>query len=283
VQGVIFLLPILQPWVPQHGLSRFGGWLANCEIPWVKDYLIRYFVNRYPVNLEEAIEPNPFAYSSFNDFFTRALQPHTRPIASGLYDFVSPADGCISQMGNIEEGQIFQAKNHNFDVKSLLGSNDETAAVFHQGSFLTVYLAPHDYHRVHMPIDGYLSQMIYVPGRLFSVNTETTRATPNLFARNERVVCLFKTSIGKVAVILVGAMIVGSIETLWAGTITPSTCKRVIQQSDYANPIYLKRGEEMGRFKLGSTAIVLLEKQIIWDDLIGPDVKVLMGQKLGTL
>lgn len=276
------LLPILQSWVPQHGLSRFGGWLANCEIPYIKNYLIRYFINRYPVNLTEAEQPDPFAYSSFNDFFTRSLQSHVRPIATGAADLVSPADGCISQIGQIKKGQIIQAKHHNFDVTSLLGGNAEIGSLFQHGSFLTVYLAPHDYHRVHMPIDGSLSKMIYIPGRLFSVNTETTLATPNLFARNERVVCLFNTSNGMVAVILVGAMIVGSIETAWAGTITPSTRKRKVHSWHYTTPIALKRGKEMGRFKLGSTAIILTENPIEWDHRCGSGSKVLMGQKLGT-
>lgn len=275
--------PALQQFMPQHALSRFAGLMANCKIPWVKNQLIRYFVNRHPVNMAESQEINPYAFPSFNAFFTRDLKPELRPIAGGLFDLVSPADGTISQISSVDQGYMIQAKNHKFTVTHLLGGDDTLAAPFINGSFVTVYLAPHDYHRVHMPIDGDLSQMVYIPGRLFSVNTQTAASTPNLFARNERVVSIFNTSVGRVAVILVGAMIVGSIETVWAGTVTAQRTGK-IQTWQYEHLIRLKRGEEMGRFKLGSTVIVLLEsKAVTWDFNLESDHSLKMGQHIGIL
>lgn len=272
--------------MPQHALSRFAGWMADSKIHWLKNQLIRYFVNRYPVKMHEAIEPDPFAYKSFNDFFTRALDPATRPLASDLHDFTSPADGVISQMGKIETGRLIQAKNHSYRCTDLLGGDENLAHPFQAGSFITVYLAPQDYHRVHMPIDGYLCQMTYIPGCLFSVNNKTAAEIPELFAKNERVVALFETSIGKVAIILIGAMIVGSIETVWAGTVTSGQNKREnkVHHWQYDKSIYLKRGEEMGRFKLGSTVIVLLESNVIdWKPGLELQESLLMGESLGKL
>jgi phosphatidylserine decarboxylase len=276
------LLFKLQKFLPQHGLSTFAGLLANCQIPWIKNLLIQYFVWRYPVQLKEAIQPDPYQYPSFNAFFTRELKSDARPISTGIHDLVSPVDGQISQVGEIDEGQIFQAKRHYYTVLELLGNDEKRAAAFSQGSFLTVYLAPKDYHRVHMPLDGYLSHMIYVPGKLFSVNVKTTANTSHLFARNERVIAFFNTSIGQVAIILVGAMIVGSIETVWAGTITPPR-KQSLQSWHYENPIYLKRGEEMGRFKLGSTVILLFEKNSVnWDPHMNAADPVFMGSRMAS-
>lgn len=278
------MLPCLQYFVPQHALSRFAGWLANSEITWLKNKLIRYFVNKYPVKLDEATIEDPFLYPSFNAFFTRPLKPHLRPIAAGLHDFVSPADGCISTLGNLENGALVQAKGHNFTVLSLLGGEAALAKPFQQGRYATVYLAPQDYHRVHMPMDAYLTEMIYVPGNLFSVNHRTAEYIPELFARNERVVCLFNTSQGRMSMVLVGAMIVGSIETLWAGTITPRL-KREIKSFIYDSPIFLRRGEEMGRFKLGSTVIVLTESAALNFELsfiTAKNEKVVMGQRIGS-
>jgi phosphatidylserine decarboxylase len=276
------LFPLFQACMPQHGISRFAGWLANSKKVWLKNYLIRYFVNRYPVKMNEAIISNPFAYKSYNEFFTRALKPEVRPISSGLFDFVSPADGTLSAFGHIDEGQLIQAKGRNFSVIDLLGGDTNLASVFKDGSFLTVYLAPQDYHRVHIPMDGHLSEMIYVPGSLFSVNQETAEGIPNLFARNERIVTIFNTSRGRVAIILIGAMIVGSMETVWAGQVAPNKTPGVKNYS-YNNSIFLRRGEELGRFKLGSTVIILTEANVLNFDL---DLKlgnaILMGQRLGT-
>lgn len=267
--------------MPQKALSDFAGLCANCRIPWIKNRLIQYFLWKYPVNLEEAQNSDPFQYACFNDFFTRHLKPERRPIATGLHDLISPVDGCISQLGNIHETQIFQAKNHYFSVQALLGGHAQ-AKPFLNGSFLTAYLAPKDYHRVHMPIDGHLEQMIYVPGQLFSVNFETADEIPGLFARNERVITFFNTSIGKVAVVLVGAMLVSSIETVWAGTISPPR-RKAIQIWDYQNPIRLERGAELGLFKLGSTVIVLFEPNAIdWDPGFSTNSNILVGQRLGS-
>lgn len=272
----------LQKFMPQHALSRFAGWMANSTLPWLKNRLISYFVHRYPVNMTEALESNPYAYSSFNDFFTRALKPQARPIASGHENFVSPADGYVSQFGSISAGKVIQAKNHFCTVKQLLSSLSQDADIFQEGAFLTVYLAPHNYHRVHMPCDGELIEMIHVPGHLFSVNMKTAASVSELFAQNERMIAIFKTPFGKMALVLIGAMIVGSIETAWTGTLPPAE-KDNPKKWIYDNTIRFKKGEEMGRFKLGSTVIVLLEKnKITWEglDLLMP---VQMGQTLGTL
>lgn len=276
------MLSKLQGFLPQHCLSSFAGLLANCKIRWLKNRLIQYFVWRYPVNLTEAVNPNPYEYACFNDFFTRALKAEKRPIANGIHDLVSPVDGQISQLGTITEGNIFQAKGHHFTAEALLGGDTTLAKPFMDGTFLTVYLAPKDYHRVHMPIDGALMQMIYVPGSLYSVNFKTTHCTPNLFARNERVIAIFNTSVGRVAVVLVGAMIVGSIEMISTGTITPPRGK-AIQTWQFDQPIFLKRGEELGRFKLGSTVIILFEKDTItWDPPFAATEHVQFGQRLGS-
>lgn len=276
------MLSKLQYLLPQHLLSSFAGFLADCNLPWLKNRLIQYFLWRYPLKLNEALKTDPYTYANFNELFTRRLKPEMRPIANGIYDLISPADGQISQLGKIEQGQIFQAKNHYFSVQSLLGNAFKEAELFKEGTFVTIYLAPADYHRVHMPLDGHLSQMIYVPGSLFSVNGKTADCTPNLFARNERVITFFNTSIGRVAIILVGAMIVGSIETVWAGTVTPPR-KKSVHTWNYDNPIYLKRGEEIGHFKLGSTVILLFEKDTIaWDPNLAAIHTLQMGQRIGA-
>ena len=209
------LFIISQYLLPQHLLSRLAGGLANCTWNWVKNPFITWFVKRYQVDMSEAAEENPTAYACFNDFFTRALKDGARPLADGD-EVLCPADGAISQLGRIEHGRIFQAKGQSFSVLELLGGNPEHAALFQGGEFATVYLSPRDYHRVHMPLGGTLTDMIYVPGKLFSVNQSTAENVPELFARNERVVCLFDTPVGPMAVVLVGAMIVASVETVWA-------------------------------------------------------------------
>ena len=276
------MLSKLQRFMPQHCLSSFAGLLANCKIRWLKNRLIQYFIWRYPVNLAEALNPNPYEYACFNDFFTRALKPEKRPIAKGLNDLISPVDGQISQLGAITAGKIFQAKGHFFTTEELLAGELGLATPFLKGSFLTAYLAPKDYHRVHMPLDGALTQLIYVPGSLYSVNFKTAACTPNLFAQNERVIAIFNTSIGRVAVVLVGAMIVGSIEIISTGTITPPRSKSV-QTWHFEHPIYLKRGEELGRFKLGSTVILLFEEnKITWDPIFKTTEPLQFGQRLGS-
>ena len=266
--------------VPQHLLSRGVGRLAASENTFVKNTFIKNFAAKYQVNMAEALEENPLAYKSFNDFFTRALKPNARPIASDSKAIISPADGAISQIGAITADKIFQAKGHDYSVTTLLGGNEQRAAAFVGGQFATVYLSPKDYHRVHMPFTGKLTQMIYVPGDLFSVNTTTAENVPNLFARNERVVCLFDTEVGQMAVVLVGAMIVAGIATAWAGNLAPQG-KNVIT-TNYDGSITLKKGDELGRFYLGSTAIVLFGANVMqWRDGLSATNPVRMGEAMG--
>ncbi|WP_439886466.1 archaetidylserine decarboxylase [Pseudomonas sp. MBLB4123] len=269
--------------LPHHLLSRLIGFAAECRLPWFKNPLIGWFIKRYRVDMSEAREAAE-SFEHFNAFFTRALKDGVRPLDASPGAVLCPADGAISQLGRIEHGRIFQAKGHSFSAVELLGGDAERAAPFMGGEFATVYLSPKDYHRVHMPLAGTLREMVYVPGRLFSVNQTTAENVPELFARNERVVCLFDTERGPMAVVLVGAMIVASIETVWAGLITPP--KRALKTFRYDEtaraPITLDKGAELGRFKLGSTAIVLFgPNQVQWAEPIGAESKVQMGQRLG--
>ena len=248
-----------------------------------KNALIKGFAGHFKVDMSEAQEPDLTAYDHFNDFFTRPLKEgaRTQPEDNALHS--CPADGAISQLGDIRLGRIFQAKGHDYSLTALLGGNTELADEFMEGKFATVYLSPKDYHRVHMPVEGTLRSMTYVPGRLFSVNQATAENVPGLFARNERVVCIFDTDNGPVAMILVGAMIVASIETVWAGLVTPP--RRVLKDFDYSRngrrQIKLKRGDEMGRFKLGSTVIMLYGKdQIEWLEGLSASQPVRMGQPM---
>ncbi len=268
--------------VPQHLLSRGVGRLAASENTLVKNTFIKNFAAKYQVNMAEALEENPLAYKSFNDFFTRALKPNARPIATDSKAIISPADGAISQIGAITADKIFQAKGHDYSVTTLLGGDEQRAAAFVGGQFATVYLSPKDYHRVHMPFTGKLTQMIYVPGDLFSVNTTTAENVPNLFARNERVVCLFDTEVGQMAVVLVGAMIVAGIATAWAGNLAPQG-KNVVT-TNYNGSITLKKGDELGRFYLGSTAIVLFGANVMqWRNNLTATTPVRMGEAMGQI
>lgn len=276
-----FLFLVAQFVLPHHGLSRLIGYLAECRWPWLKNWLIQRFIAAYQVDMSEAAEPDPTQYACFNDFFVRALRPDARtPVVSNQL-IACPADGAISQIGNIEAGRIFQAKGHSFSVEELLGGDQERAARFHGGHFATIYLSPKDYHRVHMPLGGELEQMTYVPGRLFSVNQLTSEQVPKLFARNERMVAHFSTEHGQMAMVMVGAMIVASIETAWAGLVTPPL--RQLQQRHYPQQVALSQGEEMGRFKLGSTVILLFEPGAIeWNDDFRSNSPVRLGQRLGS-
>ena len=268
---------------PHHLVSRLAGCFAESRTPWLKNYLIGDFVRRYDVNMGEAQVEDPLAYACFNDFFTRALKPGARPLDATPGAVLCPADGSISQAGRIVDGHIFQAKGHHFDLASLLGGDAGRAAPFAGGNFATVYLSPCDYHRVHMPAPGLLREMIYVPGRLYSVNPLTARNVPGLFARNERVVCIFDTpEHGPMALVLVGAMIVGSMQTVWAGRIAPHQSRMVATRYDGEPAVRLAQGAEMGRFLLGSTAIVLFGPgRMDWTDLAAPGNAVRMGQALG--
>lgn len=269
--------------LPHHALSRAVAACAANRL--FKKPLISWFIKRYKVDLSESAISDPSHFSSFNDFFTRALKADARPIAHDSGAIVCPADGCVSQSGPIAHDQIFQAKGKHYSLLSLLGNSPAMAELFHDGSFATVYLSPKDYHRVHMPLSGTLRQMTYVPGRLFSVNPVTTAHVPDLFARNERLICLFDTPAGAMAVIMVGAMIVASIETVWSGLICPSPGYRQLRTVSYADDPaapQLATGTEMGRFKLGSTAIVLFAKDAMeLADAIKAGETVRMGQLFG--
>lgn len=241
--------------LPKQALTSFAGWVAGKERGAVTTWIVNRFVRKYGVNMDEALNPDTASYASFNEFFTRPLKPGVRPIADAL--LVSPVDGAISQFGAIEDGQIFQAKGHNYTATALVGGDAQLAATFSHGSFATLYLSPRDYHRIHMPCDGRLERMIYVPGDLFSVNPTTARGVPGLFARNERVVCVFETQRGPFVLVLVGATIVGSMATVWHGVINPPRGGKVREWTYADQRIELKKGEEMGRFLLGSTVVML--------------------------
>ncbi|MDH4563327.1 archaetidylserine decarboxylase [Pseudomonas sp. BN411] len=277
------LFIISQYLLPHHLLSRLAGCIAECRVHWLKNAFTTWFAKRYQVNMSEALVEDVTAYEHFNAFFTRALKPGARQLDETPGAILCPADGAISQIGPIEHGRCFQAKGHSFSVLELLGGDAERAAPFMGGEFATVYLSPKDYHRVHAPLGGTLREMVYVPGRLFSVNQSTAENVPELFARNERVVCIFDTERGPMAVVLVGAMIVASIETTWAGLVTPP--KRELKTFSYDEaaraPITLEKGDELGRFKLGSTAIVLFgPDQVRWAESAWPGSQVRMGQLL---
>ncbi|WP_435248358.1 archaetidylserine decarboxylase [Vibrio sp. nBUS_14] len=271
----------LQYWIPQHGLTRLVGKLASAKAGGLTTAIINWFIKQYKVNMDEAMHSDPKHFKTFNEFFVRELKEDMRPIAEGDSVIVHPADARVSQFGPMTDGQLIQAKNHNYSARELLGGDAALADEFKDGEFATLYLSPSDYHRVHMPCDGTLRQMIYVPGDLFSVNPLTAENVPNLFARNERVVCIFDTEFGPMAQVLVGATIVGSIEQVWAGTITPPRGNSVYKWDYPAQGdkfIILKKGEEMGRFKLGSTVINLFAKDAIkFDDTMQNGEKTVLG------
>ncbi|MBJ7311660.1 archaetidylserine decarboxylase [Rugamonas sp. CCM 8940] len=244
--------------LPKGALTNFAGRVAGAKGGAMTTRLIRWFVGRYDVNMDEALDPDIANYASFNEFFTRALRPDARPLAAA--DFVCPVDGRISQFGAIEDDQIFQAKGHRFSTTALVGGDRELAAQFQHGSFANLYLSPRDYHRIHMPCDGTLTRMIYVPGELFSVNPTTARGIPGLFARNERVVCVFDTAHGPFVMTLVGATIVGSMATVWHGVVNPPRGAEVREWRYAGQNIVLKQGQELGRFLLGSTVVMLFPK-----------------------
>lgn len=274
----------LQYPLPQHGLSRVTHWLTRIRSPAIKDWGIGDFVRRFGVDMSEAAEPDIRAYPTFNAFFTRSLRAGARPLDMAQDAVVSPVDGAVSQMGAIEGGRLFQAKGRWFDTLELLGGDATAAALFQGGSYATLYLSPKDYHRIHMPVAGSLHRMLHVPGRLFSVNPPTTRAVPRLFARNERVACLFDTDIGPMALVMVGAMNVASIETVWAGEVTPPE-RSAVRAWDYKDgEVQLDKGAEAGRFNMGSTVILLFAKdRIAWDVAYGPGSTVRMGRRIAKV
>jgi len=269
--------------LPQHLLSRWTGWVARLRHPlWLKNGLIQLFVRRFDVDMTEAAEPDPTRYASFNEFFTRPLRERARPPADA--DLRCPADGAISQLGAIEFGRIFQAKGQSFSTVELLGGDSQRAKQFIDGNFATIYLSPRDYHRVHMPVTGRLTATSYIPGQLFSVNQVTAENVPRLFARNERLVCYFDTAAGPMAMILVGAMVVAGIETVWSGQVAPPTSSPVFR--DYVSlpeSVELEQGAEMGRFMLGSTVILLFPKGAVeFDVSYSAGTATRLGSELGS-
>ena len=251
----------LQYALPKRLLTQLAGKLAGLEGGKVTTAVIRWFAKRYGVNMAEAANPDPASYASFNEFFTRPLREGVRPIAEA--DFVCPVDGAISQFGPIEFDQVFQAKGHFYSTTALVGGDRALAARFENGDFATIYLSPRDYHRIHMPCAGRLTQMIYVPGELFSVNPATARGVPGLFARNERVVCVFEGEFGPFVMVLVGATIVGSMATVWHGVVNPPRRPDIAKRSYAEGEVVLAQGAEMGRFLLGSTVVMLFPKDTL--------------------
>lgn len=245
---------------------------------------IRKFAKIFNIDMQEALHKSPADYPTFNAFFTRELKPGLRPIDSTAKGIASPVDGCVSQMGPINGDQIFQAKGHNYTTLDLLGGRPEDTAAFRDGLFATLYLSPRDYHRIHMPLNAVLTSMHYIPGRLFSVAPHTVRVVPRLFARNERVVALFDSEAGRFAMVLVGAINVAAIETVWAGLITPPVKNKIIHR-DYPNgsaeAVNLAKGQEMGRFNMGSTVILLMEKNTTWREDLTEGSVVKMGESIG--
>ena len=250
---------LLQDLLPQHFLSRTMHGLARSETRWVRNAILRFVLRAYPqINLGEAANPDPFSYASFNAFFTRALKAGARPLAGGEHDLVSPVDGTLSQLGTVRDGQLLQAKGMHYTAGALL-ADTAAAARYDGGGFACIYLAPYNYHRIHMPLAGRLTATRYVPGQLYSVNAATARTVPGLFARNERVVCEFDTELGPLAVVMVGALFVGSIETVFAGEINPPRTRGgLVSHVETGVGRQFARGEELGRFNMGSTVVLLL-------------------------
>lgn len=266
--------------IPQHVLSLVMYRVTRCEVVWFKNLIISTIIKQYRVNMAEAAEMNLDYYSSFNAFFTRLLRNGVRPISES--DIVSPVDGVVSQVGLVTSGQIVQAKGQEYSVLALLGGDDAVTSEFVGGQFATIYLSPKDYHRIHMPVTGTLRKMRYIPGKLFSVSPRTARAVPDLFARNERVAVTFDTDFGPMVMVLVGAIFVGSMETIWAGQITPNYGK-VIQQWTYdgEQAITIEKGQEMGRFNMGSTVVVLVGKgAALFNDQVEAEATIQLGNAM---
>ena len=273
---------LLQELLPQQLLSRAMHGLARSTRPAVRNAILRAVLRAYPmIDLREAAEPDPFAYPSFNAFFTRALRPGIRPLAGDEHDLVSPVDGTLSQLGTVRDGQLLQAKGMHYTAGALL-ADEAAAARYDSGGFACIYLAPYNYHRIHMPLAGRLTATRYVPGQLYSVNAATARTVPGLFARNERVVCEFDTELGPLAVVMVGALFVGSIETVFAGEINPPRTRGgLVSQIETGVGRQFARGEELGRFNMGSTVVLLLgHRAARFADPLGPGSTLRLGQAL---
>jgi len=275
---------LIQYLLPHRILSHLIAQLAKCRCTWFKNLIIDWFIKYYKIDLSDLAKTDPHQYESFNAFFTRALKSEARPITKDENKIICSIDGYVSQIGIIENDQLIQAKGYKFDVKTLLSNVMKNYFLtFTDGNFINLYLSPRDYHRIHMPCDGKLISMAHIPGKLFSVNPLTVNSVPNIYTRNERVVTIFETKFGTMAMILVGAMLVASIVTVWAGEVTPPT-KKTIQFYDYKDQnIELKRGTEMGRFQFGSTVILLFPKNTLqWENSLHPGDSIKMGQQLGS-
>lgn len=279
------LFVLVQYFVPQHLLSQLTGYVARNRVHWFKTLLINAFIARFVVDMQAARGETAEDYENFNAFFTRRLKAHLRPIAARPQDIASPADGTLGQFGTLESDTLVQAKGHKYSLQELLGGDTERTLPFINGEYATIYLSPRDYHRVHMPLSGTLREMVYIPGKLFSVNSVTTGAVPRLFARNERVVCRFDTEQGPLAIVLVGAMIVSSIHTVWHGLVSPHA--DLIQTFTYQETdntaIRLNKGDELGHFMLGSTVIMLFgANQMQWDKALLSGKGINFGEAMAT-
>ena len=270
--------------LPKYALTSLAGFLAGLNTTYIKNRLIRYFLKKYQVNMNEALIEDPYQYACFNDFFIRRLKKESRPLANA--DLISPVDGCVSELGPIVSGQLIQAKGKNYSVSELLAADPVTVQQFEQGQFATLYLSPKDYHRVHMPIEGLLLSMTYVPGALFSVQPRTARAIPKLFARNERLVVHFATALGPMVIVMVGATIVGSIATTWHGEVKRSKEQITFDYTqNQVSRVVLDQGEEIGFFKLGSTVVLLFAagNHMSWDPALHAGSTIQFGQTLGSI
>ena len=272
----------LQYVLPKHALSRVIYAVARSERPWVRNTFLRIFLSGYTLNMAEAMQADPFSYRSFNDFFTRALRPDARPIDADNDVIVSPVDGTVSQCGQLEDNLLLQAKGQRYSLQDLLAGDAEAVEVYRGGSFACIYLAPYNYHRIHMPYAGTARGNLYVPGDLFSVNATTVGAVPRVFARNERLICDFATPLGRMAVILVGALFVGSIETVHCGEVNPPPRgrKTPVRIATGVGRQFAK-GEELGRFNMGSTVVLLFERnRVAWDAQLVAESRVQLGRRI---
>ena len=266
--------------LPHHLISRIVFYFTRVKSP-LATPVIRWFIKVFNVDMSDAVIQDISSFPTFNEFFIRSLKEGSRPVADGEFELASPVDGTVSQCGDIMNDHLFQAKGQFYSTQDLLGGDPLLAKLFSGGRFATIYLAPYNYHRIHMPIEGHLKKMIHVPGRLFSVAQWTVRAIPGLFARNERVVCLFSTPSGPMAMILVGAINVAAIETVWNGLVTPPKGKKVSEYDyEHTEKNYAK-GEEMGRFNMGSTVILLTTDKVQWSQLLKAEQTLVMGENIG--
>lgn len=277
------LLVLPQHAIPQHLLSRVVHKATRCKLRWWKNTLITWFTRFYGVDMSIAKEPGRDSYPDFNSFFTRELRAEVRTLTREAGSVIAPVDGWVSEIGDVQNDSIMQAKGRRFTLSRLLGSDPELAEQFRGGSFTTLYLSPREYHRVHMPVGGQLLEMVYIPGRLFAVNPRSVRVVNSLFARNERIVSVFDTDAGLMALIMVGAIFVGSMDTVWHGPVTPARPRARRRWVYEGDTVHLDKGAEVGRFNMGSTVILLFKHGAVrWSDTLAPGERIQMGQSIGT-